>query len=66
MCKSYGANASHWWAIAQLMPTRMHKHRTEYNLDDNTLKVKIFRFIQVVIETPEHLKIMTLYLKFCN
>ena len=59
MIIGYDANALYLWAIAQEMPTDKHKHIKEYNLNklkDDILNDKLFGFIQVDIESPEHLK----------
>jgi len=62
LCKKiigYDANALYLWAIAQEMPTGKHTHITSYNLkqlNQDILNDKLFGFIQVDIETPEHLK----------
>ncbi|NBO67009.1 MAG: hypothetical protein EBU88_19555, partial [Acidobacteria bacterium] len=62
LCKKiigYDANALYLWAISQMMPTGMHEHIKEYNLNqlkEDILNDKLFGFIQVDIETPENLK----------
>jgi hypothetical protein len=62
ICKKiigYDANALYLWAIAQEMPTGQHEHVNKYDLNtlkDDILNDKLFGFIQVDIETPEHLK----------
>ena len=62
LCKKiigYDANALYLWAIAQEMPTGQHEHVNKYDLNtlkDDILNDKLFGFIQVDIETPEHLK----------
>ena len=55
----YDANALYLWAIAQEMPTGKHEHIKEYKLNqlqDDILNDKLFGFVKVDIETPEHLK----------
>ena len=55
----YDANALYLWAIAQEMPTGHHEHLQEYKLKalkQDILNDKLFGFVQVDIETPEHLK----------
>ena len=62
ICKKiigYDANALYLWAIAQEMPTGKHEHIKKYDLNelkDDILNDKVFGFVQVDIETPEHLK----------
>ena len=55
----YDANALYLWDIAQEIPTGQHKHIKEYKLNqlqDDILNNKLFGFVKVDIETPEHLK----------
>jgi hypothetical protein len=62
LCKKiigYDANALYLWAIAQEMPAGKHNHVKEYELEqlkDDILNNKLFGFIKVDIEIPEHLK----------
>jgi hypothetical protein len=62
MCEKiigYDANALYLWAIAQQMPTGKPVHVQEYDLEQlkqDILNDKLFGFVQVDIETPDHLK----------
>ena len=62
LCKKaigYDANALYLWAIAQDMPTGKYKRIEIYNLnklEQDILNDKVFGFLKVDIETPEHLK----------
>ena len=62
ICKQiiwYDANALYLWAISQKLPTGKHNHIEKYDLqqlEQDILNDKLFGFVQVDIETPEHLK----------
>jgi hypothetical protein len=62
ICKKiigYDANALYLWAISQKMPTGKHNHIKNYDLqqlEQDILNDKLFGFVQVDIETPDHLK----------
>ena len=62
LCKKaigYDANALYLWAISQWMPTGEYKRIESYDLkqlEEDILNDKLFGFMKVDIETPEHLK----------
>ena len=62
LCKKavgYDANALYLWAISQWMPTGEYSRIESYDLDKleyDILNNKVFGFLKVDIETPEHLK----------
>ena len=62
ICKKavgYDANALYLWAISQWMPTGEYSRIESYDLDKleyDILNNKVFGFLKVDIETPEHLK----------
>ena len=62
LCKKaigYDANALYLWAISQWMPTGDYKRIETYDLkqlEEDILNDKLFGFMKVDIETPEHLK----------
>ena len=62
LCKKiigYDANALYLWAISQKMPTGKHNHIKTYDLqklEQDILNDVLFGFVQVDIETPDHLK----------
>ena len=62
ICKKiigYDANALYLWAISQKMPTGKHNHIKNYDLqqlEQDIINDKLFGFVQVDIETPDHLK----------
>ena len=62
LCKKvigYDANALYLWAIAQDMPTGEYQRIDSYELEqfkEDILNDKLFGFMKVDIETPEHLK----------
>ena len=55
----YDANALYLWAISQWMPTGEYSRIESHDLDKfeyDILNDKVFGFLKVDIETPEHLK----------
>ena len=62
LCKKaigYDANALYLWAISQDMPTGKYNRIESYDLkqlEHDILNDKVFGFLKVDIETPEHLK----------
>ena len=55
----YDANALNLWAISQDMPTGEYQRIESYNLEQwkqDIFNDKLFGFMKVDIETPDHLK----------
>ena len=62
LCKKaigYDANALYLWAISQCIPTGKYNRIESYDLkqlEEDILNNKVFGFLKVDNETPEHLK----------